>query len=116
VIYLAEEFVSVERFEDFKQTMNRGFSDIKETLGMRMNELTTEIKTMSLQSQTIYGHEKEIDILKKNTEKLEDKVLNQAIEINTLKTVQSTNHRNLGWIIAFLGIFLTILQIVLKYV
>jgi chromosome segregation ATPase len=123
---LADEFLSVERFEDFKQEMSRGFSDIKEsqkllseTLSGRLSELTTEIKgynsSLLLQSQISYNHEKEIDVLKKNAEKLEDKVLDQSIKINTLETTQNTNHRNLGWIITFVGIFLTVLQIILRF-
>jgi predicted RNase H-like nuclease (RuvC/YqgF family) len=116
VIDLADEFLSVERFEDFKQQMNRGFSDIKETLGMRINELTTEIKTMSLQSQIIYGHDKIINGLEKDTAKLEEKVLEQAIEINTLKTTQSTNQKNIKLLISLAAIFLTVLQIILRFI
>jgi len=111
-----EENVSIARFQDFKDEVLRAISD----LGGRVCELSGEIRayntTVQSQSNQLVQHDTEIKELKKDNEKILEKVDKHSTDITEVKTTMKINQGQMTKLIAIIGFILLLIEFLLKYV
>jgi uncharacterized coiled-coil DUF342 family protein len=114
---MADEQV-LQRFEDFKSHVLTAISDVKDTLGGRISELTGEIKAYSqviqIQSNQLTKHDTEIDILQKISDKHEDKLEKQGLDIKELQATIENNQKNTNRNLTIISIFFAAITLILK--
>jgi uncharacterized coiled-coil DUF342 family protein len=113
-----QEQVSQERFEDFKSQVLTAISDVKDSLSGRISELTGEIKAYSqviqIQSNQLTKHDTEIDILQKISDKHEDKLEKQGLNIKELQTTMENNQKNTNRNLTIISVVFAAITLILK--
>ena len=118
-----EDKLQEKRFDDFKNEMFRAISDLKQTLGNRISELSGEVKAYMQISQRQDRELVELKTRNKNNEddisemrnELRPKVERAIEETTILKTDLETTQRNFRTALVLVSVGLSLLTLFLRF-
>lgn len=114
-----EDKLQEKRFDDFKNEMFRAISDLKETLGNRISELSGEVKAYMQISQRQDRELVELKTRNKNNEddigELRPKVERVVEDTTKLRTELETTQHNFKTALTIVGLGLSLLTLILRF-
>lgn len=116
---MPEDKVQEKRFDDFKQEIFRAIDDLKETLGLRISELSGEVKAYMQMSQQQDRELVELRTKNKNNEddirEIKPEIKDLRERTTKLKTELDTTQRNFKTALTLVSLALSLLTFILKF-